>query len=565
MADTASALAPGTRVGSFVIEARLGAGDVAAVYRAYEPTLHRRVALKILAPELAADRDFVTRFTNESLDAAQLQHPDIVAVYEVGRDGDASFIASRLVTGSTLESMLARRGRLPVVDALAILERAGRTLDHAHRRGFVHGDLKPSNIFLERGGHVSLADFGPSKATVKRPTTSTGSANHPIYVSPEQASGTAPDARSDVFSFACVAFESLTGEPPYRRDDMAGFLRQGAPFGVPVAPEHTSALPAAVDAVFRHALAPDPAARPANVVDFLDELRGALGFGPDTRSSEPAAVGAGRLAEGPVGTEPAAESLLPAHPPRTVPATEHPVRKRRALLAGVGVVLLVALVAGLALVAFGSGGGSNAPTASTLGLARSQLILGAPLDGTDTGFVDRIGRSTQNASVKAVPGALEFTVQPTGDAGRDLAITTGVVDYLLQLDFSVAPASQVKADIGVRWSADSKIGDLLRIDTVEGNATFARFERGATPQQSRIIAVGDQVKLPGITAGRVQHLAIVVRGNTLQLYRDRVQLVSTADPKMPSTPTSPGIDVLGVPRGGTVRVVGLQLRSLPPS
>jgi serine/threonine-protein kinase len=559
VADITSGLAPGTNVGGFVIEALLGAGGIATVYRAYEPSLHRRVALKLLAPELTADHDFARQFRDESLHAAQLQHPDIVTVYEVGRDGDESFVAMRLVTGSTLESMLARRGQLRATDALAILERAAAILDHAHQRGFVHGDLKPSNIFLEHGGQVSLADFGPSKATVMAASRNSPSIDRPLYLAPEQAAGREVDARSDLFSFACIAFECLTGKGPYRRDEVAGFVRTRAAFTVPSAAARAPGLPAAVDAVFERALATEPANRPSSATELVDGLRNALALGSATAGAP--APDPDTTAAATTGTDP---SLLPSRASRTRRTPARP-GARRWLVIVVGVAVLAALV-GAALFSFGSGGGNTTTTsAAALRVTRTPLIFSAPLDGTDAGFVDNVGRATANGTVvKAVPGALELSVGRGGDAGRDLRTTAGVVDYILAIDLAVTPGSQVTADIGLRWAPDSKVGELLRIDTIEGHATFARFERGATPAQSRILAVGDQVQLRGITTGRVQHLAILVRGPRLELYRDGVRLVSTADGKMPSAPTSPGIDVLGQPGGGTVRILGLQLRGAPP-
>jgi hypothetical protein len=226
------------------------------------------------------------------------------------------------------------------------------------------------------------------------------------------------------------------------------------------------------------------------------------------------------------GTDP---SLLPSRASRTRRTPARP-GARRWLVIVVGVAVLAALV-GAALFSFGSGGGNTTTTsAAALRVTRTPLIFSAPLDGTDAGFVDNVGRATANGTVvKAVPGALELSVGRGGDAGRDLRTTAGVVDYILAIDLAVTPGSQVTADIGLRWAPDSKVGELLRIDTIEGHATFARFERGATPAQSRILAVGDQVQLRGITTGRVQHLAILVRGPRLELYRDGVRLVSTAD------------------------------------
>jgi hypothetical protein len=438
--------------------------------------------------------------------------------------------------------MIARRGRLPPADALAILERVAPTLDHAHGLGLVHGDLKPSNIFLEQGGHVSLADFGASKATMgAAANTDVSLAARPMYLAPEQVVTREVNASSDVFSLACVAFECLTGAPPYHLDDVARFAAARAPVAVPSAAVRAPGLPPAVDAVFEHALAADPDDRPASATDFVGALRDAV--------------------EGGAVPEPA---LLPIRPPAERPVQPRERGTRSALLVAAAVVALAALIAGVAFFAAGSGD-KTATTPPTLTLDGTRLLFSAALNSTEAGFVDSSGRSALNASVRGVPGALELSVKRGGDAGRDLAVNPGVVDYLLGLDVAVVPGAQVKFDVGLRWAPGAKVGDLLRIDAVEGNATFARFEQGATAAQSRIIAVGDQVKLPGLTTGGVQHLAIVVRGTTMQLYRDSVRLMSSTDPRIPTAPTAPGMDVLGVPGGGTVRVLGVQVRSLPPS
>lgn len=587
VSDLTSALAPGTQIGGFVIEALLGSGDIASVYRAYEPALDRRVALKVLAPAFGRDRDFTERLRREYVDVAQLQHPDVVAVYEAGMADDTCLVAMRLVTGSTLQAMLARRGRLRPDDAIAILERVARTLDDAHERGFVHGDLKPSNIFLEPGGRVSVADFGPSKATMGAAASSTaGAGDRPMYLAPEQVSARAADARSDVFSLACIMFECITGQPPYRLEALPGLVSVPTSGAAPSLTAHVPDVVPAVDTVFQRALSADPAVRPATAGRFVEELGDAfhgravpvaaanvVGGGTRVPSApaEPEADRSGAEASSAPrapGTAPDARtgepSLLPSRPPATTRTHDRGVRARRPFLVAVGVVLLAALVGGIALLSFGSGG-NNSPTLSTLAVNRTQVVFRAPLDNTASGFVDRTGRLPGDANVRPVPGALELTAGPGGDAGRDLALPTGVVDYLLAADIEVLPGSQVKLDFGLRWSRDSRVGDLLRIDAVEGTATFARFEKGATSSQSRIIAVGDQVKVAGLTTGAVQHLAIVVRGKGLALYRNGVMLVSTSDPNIPSAPTSPGIDVLGVPGRGTVRIVGLEIRTVPPA
>jgi predicted ATPase/serine/threonine protein kinase len=271
------ALQPGTVLAGFRVEALLGRGATASVYRAFQQSLQRSVALKVLAPQLASEPGFVSRFRREGVQLARLQHEAIVTVYDAGADAGHLFLAMQLIDGTSLKERLADARVLAAAEALAILERVGAGLDFAHRQGFLHRDVKPANILLDVEGQAYLADFGLIKALAQPGASTSGNlVGTPIYMAPEQSAGKELTGRADLYSLACVAFECLTGTPPYSGEDIVVLLLAHAADGVPRTSLRNPALPSAVDAVFHRALAKDPAERHESVTAFLTELRTAL-------------------------------------------------------------------------------------------------------------------------------------------------------------------------------------------------------------------------------------------------------------------------------------------------
>jgi serine/threonine-protein kinase len=268
-----SAVAPGTRLGGFEIEALLGVGGMASVYRAYQASLDRRVALKVLAPELAANEDFVRRFQREGVHLARLEHEAIVTVYEAGREAGQVFLAMQLIEGTTLKTLLAGRGPLSAEEVLRLLSRVADALEYAHRHGFVHRDVKPANILIDQDQRAYLSDFGITKYAADPVATATGHwMGSPAYLAPEQAAGGPVDHRADVYALGCVAFECLTGIPPYSGTDTAALLLAHAGAPVPSAAENNPAVSARVDEVLRRALAKDPAQRYDSAGGFIGDL-----------------------------------------------------------------------------------------------------------------------------------------------------------------------------------------------------------------------------------------------------------------------------------------------------
>ncbi len=209
--------APGTELAGYRLETLIGRGGMGVVYRAHDLALDRKVALKLLAPELAEDVRFRERFLRESRLAASLDHPAIVPIYDAGEVAGQLYIAMRLVEGTDLKRLLAAEGPLEPERALALLEQVADALDAAHERGLVHRDVKPSNVLVDGRGHVYLADFGLSRRLAEQPTglgagRSLGTVD---YVAPEQIRGDELDGRADLYSLGCLLYECLAGRPPF--------------------------------------------------------------------------------------------------------------------------------------------------------------------------------------------------------------------------------------------------------------------------------------------------------------------------------------------------------------
>jgi serine/threonine protein kinase len=287
-----SAFALGTVVAGYRLEEQIGRGGMAVVYRAHDSRLDRYVALKILAPGLAADAAFRKRFIQESKAAAAADDPHIIPVYEAGEANGVLFIAMRFVRGGDVRSLLERDGVLSPAAATEIISQAASALDAAHTLGLVHRDVKPANMLLEpspdpdRPDHVYLADFGLTKAALGQSAaglTATGQFLGTLdYVAPEQIEGRPVDGRTDLYALACAAFELLTGAPPFRRPDAMAVMYAQVSAEPPLLSSRRQGLPPAADSVMNRALAKAPADRYPSCREFAAALRRAFGLHSDS-------------------------------------------------------------------------------------------------------------------------------------------------------------------------------------------------------------------------------------------------------------------------------------------
>lgn len=278
----------GTTVGGFRVEHLVGKGGMASVYRAVQVRLDRPVALKVLNPALAADEQFFQRFQLEGINAARLDHPNVVPVYEAGEDGTYAFLAMKLIDGETFSTVISRRESVDPSEALPILADVARALDYAHGMGFLHRDVKPANVLIDRGGHVYLSDFGLSKDIGRRGLTGTGQfMGTAEYMPPEQAAGKPVDHRADLYALGCVAFECLTGDPPYLADNAMAVMMAHTSADIPSASVKNRSLSEDVDAVLRRAMAKDPVERFTSALALVESLQAAIEGRELTPEGEP--------------------------------------------------------------------------------------------------------------------------------------------------------------------------------------------------------------------------------------------------------------------------------------
>lgn len=206
----------GKSLSGYEITNEIGRGGMAVVYKAYQPSLDRFVAIKILPPQLAFDTEFVRRFKAEARNAAKLKHPNIVTIHDVAEVDGNHFIVMEFLDGVTLKTLIERGGALPEARALNILAQIAGALDYAHTSGFVHRDVKPANIIIGANDLATLTDFGIAKAVEGTRLTRTGTLmGTPEYMSPEQARGEEVDYRTDIYSLGVVAYEMLGGRVPF--------------------------------------------------------------------------------------------------------------------------------------------------------------------------------------------------------------------------------------------------------------------------------------------------------------------------------------------------------------
>ena len=255
---------------------------MAVVYKAYDSVLQRTVALKVLLPQLAANEEFTRRFRREAITAANLRHPNIVVIYDVGSHESFQYIVMEFLEGPTLQQEIQQQGALPTSRVILILRQLAAALDYAHCQGLVHRDVKPANVIIDAQDRTTLTDFGLVKAAASRKITGEGAAVGTLkYMSPEQAAGKELDARSDIYSLAVVVYEMLVGDTPFTGttpyQTLHNLMYKAPP---PLSQRNPQISPASERAVLQ-ALSKDPSNRFGTAGEFALALAAATGYGAD--------------------------------------------------------------------------------------------------------------------------------------------------------------------------------------------------------------------------------------------------------------------------------------------
>ncbi len=424
-----SALRSGDRLGDFEIVHELGKGGMGVVYLAEDRRLGRQVALKVIAPDLAHDREFQRRFEAEARSAAAIDHPNAVAVYSAGSADGSLFIAMRLIEGTDLRRALAESGPLDPTAAMQVIAEVAAALDAAHSAGLVHRDVKPANILLnaEPGEGTSyLTDFGLTRGRhgSGEQLTGTGQWIGTLdYVAPEQMTGGRVDARTDVYALGCVLYEMLAGSVPFTGNEMQKLWGK-ANEPIPALPASTAAH--SFDPVVARATARDPEQRFRSAGDLARAAAAAAGedSAPLTERSIATGAAATGLIEDGASAQPT-RRMKTQPPRRESPTTPMPwsqptanrerhggVSGRTAAIIGGSLVVAAGLIAAALVVAGGKGGGESRTVVSrgittTVSEASPTETVASTEEGAATG-------SGASPSSTRFTGSLYSAAIPTG-------------------------------------------------------------------------------------------------------------------------------------------------------
>jgi serine/threonine-protein kinase len=429
----------GQRLGKYEIQAELGRGGMGIVYRGYDAALRRPVAIKVLPPQLTYDAQFVQRFQQEAILAANLRHPNIVTIYDVGQEGDVYYIVMEYLEGITLEALLARQGSMPFDQALHVLRQVADALDAAHSRGIIHRDVKPANIMIGPDGRATLMDFGLVRAAEGTSLTRSGIyMGTPEYMAPEQALGESVGPTSDIYSLGVVLYKMLCGKVPFSRSTPLGVTY--AHVNEPPPPLRTirADVPPAVEAVVNKALAKKPAARYQTANVLAADYRAAIGGALPTAFRAP--------------TPTPAKTGSPPENQETVIIGKQVRAARRVPIALIGIVTTLALIGVVILTQMLRSGQSGAKSA--------QVTLPATqFDSLATSTPAPIRPGTPNAT--AIPGssagmpAPTSTMQPTApNTAAPTALRPSTQPKPTALPAS-APSPTERANPQIRVTSDS--------------------------------------------------------------------------------------------------------------
>jgi YVTN family beta-propeller protein len=455
-------LAPGMVVAGYRIDSLVGRGGMGVVYRAIQLELERVVALKVIAPELLDDEDVRTRFLTEARAAASVDHPNVIPVHTAGEDAGVGYIAMRFVAGEDLRSLVRHGGPLDGAEAARMVAQAGAALDAIHRAGFVHRDVKPANLLVDRDGHVYLTDFGLAKVALTHSgRTRTGQWVGTLdYVSPEQIRGGRIDARADVYALGGVLHFALTGRVPFERqgDEAKLWAQLSAP--PPVPSDKRPGLPGQFDVAVVRAMAKNPDHRYPSAGD-LGRAAQAAAVGRSPTEPE-RMVARGAAAPGAAPTEPGLAAEASTRTAARFPGQRR--RRRRAPLVAAGALLAAVGVAAAVPSMRDDTNDVSRARGATLAPTASPSVTPSPTPTREA--LPRLAKTISNVGER--PAALAL-------AGGDLWITSAREPRLTRVDAATArkrsrrpvvgpDAAMIVAYRGDPWVAMGNARAVLHLD-----------------------------------------------------------------------------------------------------
>lgn len=523
-------MAQRNKVGHYDIVAELGRGGMGVVYKGFEASLNRHVAIKMLSESLAGDTSVVERFFREARSMAQLNDPHIVQIYLVGEDQGQPFFAMEFVEGESLSQRLKRERRLDPPTAARILLQVAQGLATAHDRGVIHRDIKPANLLITQRGHVKVADFGIALASsdANQKLTGTGQfVGTPGYLSPEVCLGKPVDQRSDIFALGIVFFEMLTGETPFKDESPLGMMLEVVQAEIPDVRAVNAAIDPRYSAILRRMVAKDPADRYADCHQLVADLLalGIHGSTPVPQSQPALAPVVGTVVNTPTpaeikqlspaaavgyGTQPSLPAIDPLGAAPAAAAAKRPGRKRSMLPWAAAVLALVGT--GGAAAWYLGGAGSKAPTDSSAQIA--SLVAAAT-----------------SASVALVGGS-GTTSSAQGSSDAPLA---AVSDALAAAAVATEQARATTETIGEALAAavPANPENLLEVE-YEGGAPAARADTADLGQSPQSAAIG--VRLSELRERRLERREAIAErvdaelAPAVQLPRAETVRVATATP-----------------------------------
>ncbi|MES9592623.1 Stk1 family PASTA domain-containing Ser/Thr kinase [Streptomyces sp. NPDC094045] len=524
--------------GRYRVDARIAVGGMATVYRAVDTRLDRVLALKVMHPALATDVSFVERFIREAKSVARLAHPNVVAVFDQGAQGQYVYLAMEYVAGCTLRDVLRDRGALQPRAALDILEPVLAALGAAHRAGFVHRDMKPENVLIGDDGRVKVADFGLVRA-VGTVTDTTGSVLGTVsYLAPEQIEDGTADTRTDVYACGVVLYEMLTGAKPHGGDTPAQVIYQHLNAAVPPPSAAVPGLPPELDDLVASATARDPGLRPYDAVALLGAAREARSGLTDAQLDAVPPQATAEAHDSAEDRTSVIPRLLPAGqgvshhtsrlemPPPQPPAGSRDRFRRgpRRNVIAVVVAVLLALGIGTGVWYINSGQFTRVPAllGQTQKNAEKRLSdAGLELKGVKRSYSDTVERgkviSSDPASGARVRGNDAVTLVVS--RGPEIVKVPDVQDLsLADARRELKKAGLVPGMVTEEFSEETDRGDVIRTDP------SADTERHPDSAVALVVSKGAPVDVPDVTGLSVEDATAALKDEGLKakVLPDRV-------------------------------------------